>query len=139
MLELLFLLLPIAAAYGWYMGRRGVRIDHQQSTDRRSRNYVAGINFLLSDQPDKAVDLFIGLESVTGIFNTHIRECTGIVVGDRSGYGRIAGTGKSIPIGIINSPFYLEQTGCSVEAGIDRCFTTDHDTAPVTGLGIRGC
>lgn len=47
MLELLFLLLPIAAAYGWYMGRRGVRIDHQQSTDRRSRNYVAGINFLL--------------------------------------------------------------------------------------------
>ncbi|MFF0976138.1 lipopolysaccharide assembly protein LapB, partial [Proteus mirabilis] len=23
MLELLFLLLPVAAAYGWYMGRRG--------------------------------------------------------------------------------------------------------------------
>lgn len=64
MLELLFLLLPIAAAYGWYMGRRGVRIDHQQSTDRRSRNYVAGINFLLSDQPDKAVDLFIELLQV---------------------------------------------------------------------------
>ncbi|MGL5185700.1 MAG: lipopolysaccharide assembly protein LapB, partial [Plesiomonas shigelloides] len=25
MLELLFLLLPIAAAYGWYMGRRSAR------------------------------------------------------------------------------------------------------------------
>ena len=59
MLELLFLLLPIAAAYGWYMGRRSIRIDHQQSSDRLSRNYVAGINFLLSEQPDKAVDLLL--------------------------------------------------------------------------------
>lgn len=64
MLELLFLLLPIAAAYGWYMGRRSIRIDNQQSSDRLSRNYVAGINFLLSEQPDKAVDLFIELLQV---------------------------------------------------------------------------
>lgn len=64
MLELLFLLLPVAAAYGWYMGRRSVRIDYQQSSDRLSRNYVAGINFLLSEQPDKAVDLFIELLQV---------------------------------------------------------------------------
>ncbi|MFC3913787.1 lipopolysaccharide assembly protein LapB [Pseudaeromonas sharmana] len=64
MLELLFLLLPIAAAYGWYMGQRGVRLDNQQSSHKLSRNYVAGINFLLSDQPDKAVDLFIELLQV---------------------------------------------------------------------------
>ncbi len=64
MLELLFLLLPIAAAYGWYMGRRGVRLDSQHSSHRLSRNYVAGINFLLSEQPDKAVDLFIELLQV---------------------------------------------------------------------------
>ena len=46
MLELLFLLLPIAAAYGWYMGRRSVRIDQQRESHRLSRNYVAGINFV---------------------------------------------------------------------------------------------
>lgn len=64
MLELLFLLLPIAAAYGWYMGRRSVRIDQQRESHRLSRNYVAGINFLLSSEPDKAVDLFIELLQV---------------------------------------------------------------------------
>ena len=64
MLELLFLLMPVAAAYGWYMGQRGVRLDNQQSSHKLSRNYVAGINFLLSDQPDKAVDLFIELLQV---------------------------------------------------------------------------
>ena len=64
MLELLFLLLPVAAAYGWYMGQRGVRLDNQQSSHKLSRNYVAGINFILSDQPDKAVDLFIELLQV---------------------------------------------------------------------------
>ena len=64
MLELLFLLLPVAAAYGWYMGQRGARLDNQRSSHKLSRNYVAGINFLLSDQPDKAVDLFIELLQV---------------------------------------------------------------------------
>lgn len=64
MLELLFLLLPVAAAYGWYMGQRGARLDNQQSSHKLSRNYVAGINFLLSEQPDKAVDLFIELLQV---------------------------------------------------------------------------
>lgn len=64
MLELLFLLLPIAAAYGWYMGQRSARLDNQESSHKLSRNYVAGINFLLSEQPDKAVDLFIELLQV---------------------------------------------------------------------------
>ena len=64
MLELLFLLLPVAAAYGWYMGQRGARLDNERSSHKLSRNYVAGINFLLSEQPDKAVDLFIELLQV---------------------------------------------------------------------------
>ncbi len=33
MLELLFLLLPIAAGYGWYMGRRSVRQDTQKQSN----------------------------------------------------------------------------------------------------------
>lgn len=73
MLELLFLLLPVAVAYGWYMGRRSVRIDEDRKSSQRSRNYAAGINFLLSEQPDKAVDLFIDLLQVdTDTIDTHL-------------------------------------------------------------------
>lgn len=61
MLELLFLLLPVAAAYGWYMGRRSAQQDKQQEANRLSREYVAGVNFLLSDQQDKAVELFLDM------------------------------------------------------------------------------
>ncbi|MBW7983906.1 lipopolysaccharide assembly protein LapB [Enterobacillus tribolii] len=61
MLELLFLLLPIAAAYGWYMGRRSAQQDKQQEASRLSREYVTGVNFLLSNQQDKAVDLFLDM------------------------------------------------------------------------------
>lgn len=61
MLELLFLLLPVAAAYGWYMGRRSAQQDKEQEANRLSREYVAGVNFLLSNQQDKAVDLFLDM------------------------------------------------------------------------------
>lgn len=64
MLELLFLLLPIAAAYGWYMGRRAVRLKQAHQRKKISRDYFTGLNFLLSDQSDKAVDLFISLLDV---------------------------------------------------------------------------
>ncbi|MDO5053891.1 MAG: lipopolysaccharide assembly protein LapB [Pasteurella oralis] len=61
MLELLFLLLPIAAAYGWYMGHRSAKKDQEDMTNKLSRDYVTGVNFLLSNQPDKAVDLFLDI------------------------------------------------------------------------------
>lgn len=61
MLELLFLLLPVAAAYGWYMGRRSAQQTKQDEANRLSRDYVAGVNFLLSNQQDKAVDLFLDM------------------------------------------------------------------------------
>lgn len=61
MLELLFLLLPVAAAYGWYMGRRSAQQGKQQEANRLSREYVTGVNFLLSNQQDKAVDLFLDM------------------------------------------------------------------------------
>ncbi|WON78698.1 lipopolysaccharide assembly protein LapB [Serratia sp. UGAL515B_01] len=61
MLELLFLLLPVAAAYGWYMGRRSAQQDKQHEANRLSREYVTGVNFLLSNQQDKAVELFLDM------------------------------------------------------------------------------
>ncbi|KLN96690.1 lipopolysaccharide assembly protein LapB [Moellerella wisconsensis] len=73
MLELLFLLLPIAAAYGWYMGRRSAQQDKQQNADRLSREYVTGVNFLLSNQQDKAVDLFLDmLKEDSSAFEAHL-------------------------------------------------------------------
>ena len=61
MLELLFLLLPIAAAYGWYMGHRSAKKDQEDISNKLSRDYVTGVNFLLSNQTDKAVDLFLDM------------------------------------------------------------------------------
>ncbi|EEZ4383682.1 lipopolysaccharide assembly protein LapB [Escherichia coli] len=73
MLELLFLLLPVAAAYGWYMGRRSAQQNKQDEANRLSRDYVAGVNFLLSNQQDKAVNLFLDmLKEDTGTVEAHL-------------------------------------------------------------------
>ncbi|MCW8344933.1 lipopolysaccharide assembly protein LapB [Vibrio sp. ZSDZ65] len=73
MLELLFLLLPIAAAYGWYMGQRSVKHDRQEQSHQISRQYMTGLNLLLSDQSDKAVDHFIELLQVDDeTIDTHL-------------------------------------------------------------------
>lgn len=73
MLELLFLLLPVAAAYGWYMGRRSAQQSKQEEANRLSRDYVTGVNFLLSNQQDKAVDLFLEmLKEDTSTVEAHL-------------------------------------------------------------------
>ena len=73
MLELLFLLLPVAAAYGWYMGRRSAQQSKQDDASRLSRDYVTGVNFLLSNQQDKAVDLFLDmLKEDAGTVEAHL-------------------------------------------------------------------
>ncbi|MFP1951699.1 lipopolysaccharide assembly protein LapB [Lonsdalea quercina] len=73
MLELLFLLLPVAAAYGWYMGRRSVQQGKQDEANRLSREYVTGVNFLLSNQQDKAVELFLDmLKDDSNTFEAHL-------------------------------------------------------------------
>ena len=64
MQEIFFLLLPVAAFYGWYMGVRSVYQKKQTKGNKLSRDYVKGLNFLLNEQPDKAVDHFIALLDV---------------------------------------------------------------------------
>lgn len=64
MQEIFFLLLPVAAFYGWYMGVRSVYQKKQKKGNKLSRDYVQGLNFLLNEQPDKAVDHFIALLDV---------------------------------------------------------------------------
>ncbi|MCL1123175.1 lipopolysaccharide assembly protein LapB [Shewanella surugensis] len=73
MLEILFLLLPIAAGYGWYMGRRSVRQKDSSQRNKLSRDYFTGLNFLLSNESDKAVDLFITMLDVDDeTIDTHL-------------------------------------------------------------------
>lgn len=73
MLELLFLSLPVAVAYGWVMGRNSLRRAQQKQSSILSKHYYKGLNFLLSDQPDKAVDTLIKMISVNNdTVETHI-------------------------------------------------------------------
>lgn len=73
MLELLFLLLPFAAASGWYaayctLSNSGARYKHECN-----REYLRGLNYLLNEQSDKAVDTFIKiLEVDTETVETHL-------------------------------------------------------------------
>jgi lipopolysaccharide biosynthesis regulator YciM len=72
-LGLLFLLLPVAVAYGWYMGQRSVQQQRKQKSNQISRQYVTGLNLLLSNQSDKAVDMFIDLLQVdSDTIETHL-------------------------------------------------------------------
>ena len=73
MQEIFFLLLPVAAFYGWYMGVRSVHQKNQKKGNKLSRDYLKGLNFLLGEQPDKAVDHFIALLEVDSeTIETHL-------------------------------------------------------------------
>ncbi|EKE00661.1 MAG: hypothetical protein ACD_21C00296G0008 [uncultured bacterium] len=72
MYQLLLLLLPVAAISGWYAGYR-----HKKSTENNSgiipHDYFLGLNYLINEQPDKAVDVFIKmLEVNTDTVETHL-------------------------------------------------------------------
>lgn len=54
-----FLLLPIAALSGWVIGRRGGERHSDTQVSRLSMTYFRGLNYLLNEQPDKAIELFL--------------------------------------------------------------------------------
>ena len=65
MIEWLLLLLPVAAASGWWAARRGdARNGAAGSTTDPS--FFRGLNYLLNEQPDKAIDVFLKLVEVDG-------------------------------------------------------------------------
>ena len=73
MLELLFLLLPVAAGYGWIMGRNSIKQTHAEASKSFSKQYFKGLNYLLADKADKAVDMFISVLDVdSDTADTHI-------------------------------------------------------------------
>ena len=53
------LLLPLAALTGWVVGRRGGQRHGDTQVSRLSSTYFRGLNYLLNEQPDKAIELFL--------------------------------------------------------------------------------
>ncbi len=72
MIEVLFLLLPIAAASGWWLARREMRTKRDALSPTHP-DFLRGLNYLLEEQPDKAIDMFSRLTEVNGeTVETHL-------------------------------------------------------------------
>ena len=73
MQELLLLLLPVAAASGWLAARRSQRKDSTGCVNDTSPQYFRGLNHLLNEEPDKAIDAFVEmLEVDSDTVETHL-------------------------------------------------------------------
>lgn len=71
MVELLLLLLPVAAASGWMAAKQHYHDNNKN--EPIPKDYFTGLNFLLNEQPDKAVEVFIKLLEVnTDTVETHL-------------------------------------------------------------------
>jgi lipopolysaccharide assembly protein B len=56
---MLWLLLPIAAWSGYLIGRRGSERSSGERVSQLSQTYFSGLNYLLNEQPDKALEVFL--------------------------------------------------------------------------------
>lgn len=57
-------LLPLAAGSGWWVSQKQRSKQEHFQGQHITREYVLGLNYLLNEQPDKAVDIFIKLLEV---------------------------------------------------------------------------
>ncbi len=68
----ILILLPIAVFSGYRIGKKQSS-QPRSSSSSLSSNYIKGLNYLLNEQPDKAVDTFIDLLQVdTDTVDTHM-------------------------------------------------------------------
>lgn len=73
MLQWLFFLLPIAALSGWLLARKHYKNKYRPQDAPFSPEYFKGLNYLLNEQPDKAIDVFIRLLEVNSeTVETHL-------------------------------------------------------------------
>lgn len=63
MQEILFLLLPLAFYSGWQAARKRYK-GRQEKRTEISESFVRGINYLLSEEPDKALDVFLNYPEI---------------------------------------------------------------------------
>ena len=65
MYEMLLLLLPVAAASGWLAGKKGGLLGLSNTAFQKpAPEYFHGLNYLLNEQPDKAIEIFIHMVEV---------------------------------------------------------------------------
>lgn len=50
---------PLAGLFGWVLGRRGGERHSGSQVNKLSTTYFRGLNYLLNEQPDKAIELFL--------------------------------------------------------------------------------
>ncbi|MBI2379158.1 MAG: lipopolysaccharide assembly protein LapB [Gammaproteobacteria bacterium] len=62
--ELLLLLLPVAWYFGYRVGLRALNEKRASGQSPTLRNYFVGLNYLLNEQPDKAIDTFVEMLTV---------------------------------------------------------------------------
>ena len=61
-LNIFWLLLPVAALSGWWIGR--LNQEKERSPKNIHPEYFKGLNFVLNEQPDKAIEVFIRMTEV---------------------------------------------------------------------------
>lgn len=61
---LFWLLLPVAAFSGWYVARWGVQRTSGRRESALRTTYFRGLNYLLNEQPDKAIEVFLKIAEV---------------------------------------------------------------------------
>jgi lipopolysaccharide biosynthesis regulator YciM len=73
MSELWWLLLPIAALFGWLSARHNLFGQSTLPSSTLSADYFKGLKYLLNEEPDKAIDIFIRLIDVdSDTVETHL-------------------------------------------------------------------
>lgn len=55
----LVIFVPLAGLFGWVLGRRGGEQHGGSQVSKLSTTYFRGLNYLLNEQPDKAIELFL--------------------------------------------------------------------------------
>lgn len=65
MIELLFLLLPVAAAYGYIMGKNNASNEAQQQNQEIINEYSKGLKFLLDREEDQGLEHLISLLEIS--------------------------------------------------------------------------
>jgi len=71
--ELVWLLLPMAAFGGWRAARRSGNGPHARQRNFPGPEYLEGLDYLLNEQPDKAIDVFVRMLEVTpDTYETHL-------------------------------------------------------------------
>ncbi|MCB1735665.1 MAG: lipopolysaccharide assembly protein LapB [Gammaproteobacteria bacterium] len=64
MWQLFWLLLPAAAASGYWIGRKNTRKRVAGAQPSLRQDYFRGLNYVLNDKPDKAIEVFIKMVEV---------------------------------------------------------------------------